>query len=97
MLVAETPRFPDLAQSVFEAGPAAIVGALARFLEYQTAAKQLSVADPGLAAEQFLGAVRGHVQLRALFGIDQDVSPEALDRIVRHAVQAFLAAHSPRN
>ena len=95
MLIAEAPRFPDLAREVYAAGPAQAARRLAAYLAEQDRRGRLVVADPELAAEQFLGALTGHVHLRAVLGIDEAPSREQCERIAAHAVESFLRAHRP--
>ena len=96
VLVAEASRFPDLAAAVFSAGPAEAVRRLAGYLRRETARGRLDVAEPALAAEQFLGMLTGNVQLRALFGLCPTPAQAELDKAVRHAVRSFVAANAPR-
>jgi AcrR family transcriptional regulator len=96
LLVAETNRFPELAHAVFDAGPVQAVQALAGWLRAQHAHGRLAVAQPALAAEQFLGMLTGHIQLRALFGVCVHPGDAALDAAIAHAVATFLAAHRAR-
>ena len=93
MLVAEAPRFPDLAEEVYGAGPGQAVRRLAAYLGQQDRRGTLAVPDPVLSAEQFLGALTGHVHLRALLGVARPSAAE-VEQAVRHAVGAFLRAHA---
>lgn len=95
VLVAEAGRFPQLARAVYEAGPARTVARLADYLRAESLRGRLAVTEPALAAEQFLGMLVGHFQLRALFGVRDAPSPEEIDKAVRHAVRLFLRAHAP--
>jgi hypothetical protein len=94
MLVAEAPRFPDLAREIYVGGAARAVEELATYLEDQTRRGTLAVDDPPLAAEQFFGALRGNLQVRALLN-PGDIPTEAeIERALRHAVGGFLRAHA---
>src|SRR5690606_812884 len=95
VLVAEAPRFPQLARTIYAAGPEQTVRQLADYLPTEAERGALRVPEPELSAEQFIGMLVGHVQLRALFGVQ--VAPDAaeLDRTVAHAVACFLRAHAP--
>jgi TetR/AcrR family transcriptional regulator, mexJK operon transcriptional repressor len=93
MLVAEAPRFPDLAREIYTGGPARAVHELAGYLEEETRNGRLAVEDPMLAAEQFFGALRGNLQLRALFDARASVSDAEIERTIDHAVRSFLCAH----
>jgi hypothetical protein len=68
--------------------------ALARF----DAAGQIDCPDPRLAAEQFLGMVRGDLHLRVSSGLIPPPSDAEIERQVAHAVGIFvrgIARHSP--
>jgi hypothetical protein len=94
MLVAEAPRFPDLAREIYVGGAARAVEELATYLEDQTRRGTLAVDDPPLAAEQFFGALRGNLQVRALLNPGDIPTPAEIERAVRHAVRGFLRAHA---
>jgi TetR/AcrR family transcriptional regulator, mexJK operon transcriptional repressor len=94
MLVAEAPRFPDLAREIYLGGAARAVDELAAYLEEQNRRGTLAVEDPALAADQFFGALRGNLQLSALLN-PRDVPGEAeIERSLEHAVQSFLRTHA---
>ncbi len=93
MLVAEAPRFPDLAAELYRAGPEQAARRLAAYLEQQNRRGILVVPESVLSAEQFLGSLMGHVHLRALVGVAHP-SPAEVERIVEHAVRFFLRAHA---
>lgn len=93
MLVAEAPRFPDLAAEVYGAGPGQAVRRLAAYLEQQHRRGTLVVPDPVLSAEQFLSSLMGHVHFRALLGVAEPSAAE-VERAVNHAVATFLRAHA---
>jgi TetR/AcrR family transcriptional regulator, mexJK operon transcriptional repressor len=94
MLVAEAPRFPDLAREIYAGGPARAASELALYLAEESRKGTLAVADPALAAEQFFGALCGHLHLRALLS-PRDAPREAeIERAIAHATGGFLRAHS---
>jgi AcrR family transcriptional regulator len=94
MLVAEAPRFPDLAREIYLGGPARAANELALYLAEESRKGTLAVTDPTLAAEQFFGALFGHFQLRALLSPrDAPVGAE-IERAIGHAVRGFLRAQA---
>jgi TetR/AcrR family transcriptional repressor of mexJK operon len=94
MLVAEAPRFPDLAREIYVGGPARAANELALYLADESRQGTLAVTDPALAAEQFFGALCGHFQLRALLS-PRDAPREAeIERAIAHAVRGFLRAQT---
>ena len=94
MLVAEAPRFPDLAREIYVGGPARAVSELALYLAEESRKGTLAVADPALAAEQFFGALLGNLQLRALLSPREAPGEAEIEQAVGHAVHSFLRAHA---
>lgn len=93
LLVAESPRFPELGRLSYESGPDRLVSGLAGLLRAQGERNNLSIPDPDLAAEQFLGTLLGFLQLRAIL-IEGDVPDSArIERYVDYAVSVFLNGH----
>lgn len=95
VVIAETPRFPELGRIFYESGPAIIAGELSAHLAGMARAGRLDVDDPARAAEQFFGMLRGNLRLRCLLGEPADVSDAGIERAVRAAVAAFLRAYAP--
>jgi TetR/AcrR family transcriptional regulator, mexJK operon transcriptional repressor len=93
-LVAEAPRFPDLAREIYLGGPAHAASELAHYLAQETRKGTLAVADPALAAEQFFGALCGHLHLRALLSLRDAPGEAEIERAISHAVRSFLRAHA---
>ncbi len=93
LLVAEASRFPELAEPIFHAGPDRLVRELSAFLDRAAAAGRLAVGDSRMAAEQFFGALRGNIQLRAAFSAD-DLAAEPYLAYADSVVAAFLRAHA---
>jgi TetR/AcrR family transcriptional repressor of mexJK operon len=88
VVVAESARIPALGPLIFEHGPAQVVASLANFLARR---EELRVADPRLAAEQFLGMVLGHGQLRLLLNARPAAEVRGnIANVVDHAVEIFL-------
>jgi TetR/AcrR family transcriptional repressor of mexJK operon len=85
LVVAEAARVPGLGKVIYEAGPAQVVRTLADYLARQ---ERFEIAEPRLAAEQFLGAVLGHLQLRLLLAAEPEGAP-AIDPTVDQVVRVF--------
>ena len=94
LIIAEAQRFPELGRAVYSAGPGRAVEELAAYLQAQTALGNLKVANPRAAAEAFFGMVMGHRHLRALFGVETQLTREQIRDAVATAVDAFLKAHA---
>jgi TetR/AcrR family transcriptional repressor of mexJK operon len=95
VLIAAAPRNATLARISYRTGAETIVRELAEYLANETARGTLAVADPTLAAEQFFGQLRGHLQLRALLRVEDRPPQKTLERFVDTAVAAFLRAYAP--
>lgn len=95
-ICAEAPHAPEL-RDVFlseEGGP--LQQALSAYLAEKVTQGQLVLADPVLAAGQFLALVRGPLHHRALAGDATRVTPAEIERQVSSAVQLFVHGCMPR-
>jgi len=86
-------RFPRLARSFYEAGPGKTLARLAAYVAAETRRGRLAAADPELAAEQFLGMLKGNLHTRLIFCEDLRIAPAEMERRVQGCVEAFLKAH----
>lgn len=93
MALGEYNRFPELARVLFERGPAASYARLNAVLEEREAAGEIQVPDRQVAAEQFLGGIVGHLQMRLALGAGVPTA-EQIDARVRAAVDAFLRIYA---
>ena len=80
-------------RAAWRAGGERPVEALADYLAEQTGHGALAVDDPKLAAEQFFGLLVGHIQVRALLGIEAEPPESARQAAVEEAVRTFLARY----
>lgn len=95
-ICAEAPHAPEL-RDVFlseEGGP--LQKAISTYLAEKVAQGQLQLADPVLAAGQFLALVRGQLHHRALAGGVSRATPQEIERQVGSAVQLFIHGCLPR-
>ncbi|SMC23797.1 transcriptional regulator, TetR family [Andreprevotia lacus DSM 23236] len=93
-LVAEVPRFPELANALLENGPCRTRDQLAALLSHEMSAGRLLVADPIEAAEFLLEVVVGFDHTRILFG-GLPPLPEQERGKVERIVDTFLRAYAP--
>jgi TetR/AcrR family transcriptional repressor of mexJK operon len=94
ILMAEAPRFPELGEIFYKAGPAVVRKFAADYLAEQHARGTLRVENPQLAAEQFFGMLNG-CQFKAQLGIERLPSKQAIDAYIDHAVLLMMRACSP--
>jgi TetR/AcrR family transcriptional regulator, mexJK operon transcriptional repressor len=93
LIIAEAERFPDLARTYFEQGPARAIEAVAPALQTYIERGLLAADDPRLAAAHLALAIP---QDRAQFYPHERPSPAERDRLANEAVRIFLAAYAPR-
>lgn len=93
VIVAESGRFPELAEVFYRSGPERVGARLSAYLTELHRQEVLRVTDPRSASIHFFGMVRGDLFLRQLLGLGEPPRGVALDRIVDIAVTAFLAAY----
>jgi TetR/AcrR family transcriptional repressor of mexJK operon len=97
IILAEVTRFPVLGEVFWRAGPERERVQIEAFLKRAIASGSLTLADPRLAAEQFVALIRGDVQLRHLLRLEAKADPRAIEAAVEGAVATFLRAFAPRN
>jgi TetR/AcrR family transcriptional repressor of mexJK operon len=95
LVVAESGRFPELAEMVQQSGAAIGMARIAALLGVEIMAGRLASIDPGLAAEQFLYLVLTGPQRRAL-GLAPPLDAEGVDAWAHQAVALFLNGCRPR-
>jgi AcrR family transcriptional regulator len=96
LALGEHSRFPQLSRTLFEHGPARSYARLVRFLEQRQRAGEVEITDFQIAAEQFLGGIVGHQQLRMALGVSTP-SARDLDARVDSAVRWFVSVYGTSN
>jgi TetR/AcrR family transcriptional regulator, mexJK operon transcriptional repressor len=96
LILGEVGRFPALGHVFWHAGPERNLGQIEAFLRAAAGIGSLDIAEPRLAAEQFVGMVRGETQLRHLLRIENKADPRQVSAVVGAAVDTFLRAFAPR-
>jgi TetR/AcrR family transcriptional repressor of mexJK operon len=92
VVIAESRRFPELGPIFYESGPKVTLNGLTSYLDTARAHGMIETDSPRLSAYQFLGMLRGDLQLRALIGIDSP-TPATIKRVADRAVDVFLRAY----
>ncbi len=94
VVVAEAPRFPDLARRFYLAGPKVVTSMVAARLEEAAQDGEINIQSVGVeaAATLFISLVRTEGQLEGLTHPDAQPSAAQLDHWVRLAVTTFMAA-----
>jgi AcrR family transcriptional regulator len=94
VVMAESARFPELARAFYEAGPAPALELVSNVLAGWDRCGRLSIPDPGLAAEQFLGMLRTHFYLRLLLNLDAPPPQAEQNRLVDAAVGLMMRGYA---
>lgn len=95
IILAEVTRFPTLGMVFWQAGPERNYTQIEAFMQRAAAAGTLALADPRIAAEQFVGLVRGEIQLRHLLQLDTVADERIIHAAAHAAVATFLRAFGP--
>lgn len=93
MVIAEAPRFPELARTQFDLGKEPFFARVHAFLVRAAEAGTLHIDDATVAATQYLGMISNFVLWPTMLLIDWDPSPHEVERTVDEAVQTFLARY----
>ncbi|MDB5419201.1 MAG: transcriptional regulator, TetR family [Phenylobacterium sp.] len=93
--MANVQALPEVARTMYEAGPRASRRRLAEFLAAETTAGRLACSDPLEAADFFAGMVVSSRQTAYLLGVSGGLDEASLDRIAREAAARFLRAYAP--
>jgi TetR/AcrR family transcriptional repressor of mexJK operon len=94
MVLAESPRFPELGRAFFEGGPRLITDKLTAYLARAEAQGKLALGGASnRAAQNFLAMLRCEPHLRALLGLDEAAQMPEIASIVDSATDMFLRAY----
>jgi TetR/AcrR family transcriptional regulator, mexJK operon transcriptional repressor len=92
ILMAEAPRFPDLARIYYESGPELTRKFVADYLAEQTRLGTLRVDNPRITTEQFFGMLYS-CRMRSEFGMGAPPSDEEVEKYIENAVQMLVRAY----
>ncbi len=92
-VIAIADRMPEVGRKFYEAGPATGIARLAAYLAAQVAAGVLAIEDCEITAAQFMESTHAALFKPIVFNFASAPSPEQIERGVRIAVKAFLAAY----
>ncbi len=95
IVIAEAPRFPELARIQFDLGKAPFFDEVRAYFQSAGAAGRLDVEDAGLAATQFLGMISNYILWPRLLLPDWPLSESGMAYVVDGAVATILARYLP--
>ncbi|MDR5700802.1 TetR/AcrR family transcriptional regulator [Agromyces aerolatus] len=93
VIIAESPRFPELRERTFDFGTLPMLEALHRYFRAETAAGAAAVDDPDVAATQFLGMIATVVFWPRLMHGTWSLTEEETHRVVDDAVRTMMARY----
>lgn len=95
VIVAEGPRFPDLARRYYETGPRTFKRLLTEYLTQAVEKGLLKIDHPRLAAELFCGMIRGPLYMQMLLNLPDDQELLSADVVIEGAVEVFMRSYGP--
>lgn len=95
LIIAESKRFPEIARTYHQHGPAHSFRLLSDFFIAQNARKRLRITDPEEAVKHFVGMLVHRWYVQSLYGFGAPPSEEELERGARSAVDTFLRLYGP--
>jgi AcrR family transcriptional regulator len=94
IVIAELPRFPELAHAQFSHGKMPYFQSVRRYLLAEHEAGTVRVEDVDLAATQFLGMISNYVFWPTLLVPDWEVSTERVAQVIDEAVRTITARYA---
>ena len=91
--VAESDRFPELGREFYENGPALARARMVQYFHEAEARGELKIDDKQLAADQFAELCKADIFPRLVFGIGGPVGDIDRARVIKGAVEMFLARY----
>ncbi|MEV4282052.1 TetR/AcrR family transcriptional regulator [Actinoplanes xinjiangensis] len=93
IVIAELPRFPELARTHFSQGKLPYFASVRTYLVAERDAGAADIADPEMAATQFLGMISNHLFWPRLLLPDWTVTPARTTAVVEEAVRTMVARY----
>lgn len=93
IVMAECGRFPDLGREFWDNGPGRGRAVLGAYFEAAMDRGELQIDDIELAADQFSELCKSGLHTRVMIGVQTTFSETEVDRVVKGAVDMFLARY----
>ncbi|WGW13066.1 TetR/AcrR family transcriptional regulator [Saxibacter everestensis] len=93
VVIAESPKFPELRERTFDFGTLPVLAALGRHLRAENAAGTANVDDPDTAAAQFLGMISTVVFWPRLIHGGWSLSEEETRKVIDEAARTIVARY----
>ena len=95
IVIAEAPRFPDVARAYYEHGPAHSHEILVKYLRVQGEGGKLQITDPDEAAFHFTSLLMHPWYVKRLQQVGAQPAGADVERSVTSAVTAFMKLYGP--
>jgi TetR/AcrR family transcriptional regulator, mexJK operon transcriptional repressor len=92
LLIAESKRFPHLGKLFYRTGPKRVADVIETYLAHAHRGGEIHAPNPAIAAEHFMGMIRGDIYLRRMLG-EKPPSKAQLERYSAITVETFLRAY----
>lgn len=92
LVIAEHPRFPELAQDYQKMGKSPAIGRLERYIAAQHERGRMTAPDAAAVASRLLGGIKEVLFWPSMLGLPVPADDEA---VIADAVAALLRAHGP--
>lgn len=96
MCVAESDRFPELGREFYASGPMMVRKMLLGYLTDAVGRGELVIDDMELAADQFPELCKAAIHAPLVLGIRASFSDAEIDRVIRGAVDVFMARYGAK-
>jgi TetR/AcrR family transcriptional regulator, mexJK operon transcriptional repressor len=93
-ILSVVPRLPSIGATIYETGPKALTERLAQYLAQAHDEGRLKIANPTLAATQFLAVVRGDLDIRGLLLPANPPSRAEVEAQIDAGIDLFLHFYS---
>ena len=94
--VAESDRFPELGREFYASGPMTVHRILVDYLGQAVSKGQLEIEDIDLAADQFPELCKASLHIPMVLGLKTEFTDAEIDRVIRGAVEMFMARYGTR-
>jgi TetR/AcrR family transcriptional regulator of autoinduction and epiphytic fitness len=94
LVIAESPRFPELRERTFDFGTLPVLAALKHYFRAENAAGNANDDDPDVAAPQFLGMIATVVFWPRLVHAKWSLSDDEVLRVVDEAARTMAARYA---
>jgi TetR/AcrR family transcriptional repressor of mexJK operon len=93
LVTAESVRFPELGEALYEAGPRQGTARLAAYLEGEMAAGRVREVDPVVASQQLTSLCLSDLYRRRLWNVGAPPTDDEIDAHVEAGLATFIAAY----